>query len=356
MIAHVNTVDLLHAVGRASTLIRRPPLEELAGVLIAADSKERTVTVTTSSLDAFQIESIKDVDIERDGVFLVKAKPLKDMLSLIRDDLVEVTFDSKVYLKSPGMNVAMATMDHVQFPVAPAIGNRQFLVANFAPVSRVKMAIPTNEERLNLFGAILRQEGDSLIVYTANGRVVGRTKIACRGSLDGTLFIPATHVDDVISMGEVTVTKFERWIAFESPTSTLILKQMSIEPMDVKSHIDRLVFNAKCAISRDELASKIRAAHLLRKDSDSMVPFTMKQNTGSLGVSVLTGNGALNEKVECRTFGVWGAWDEAKFPTDNFLSALTSESDVIRLHFGDRTSVVRVEDGDVDIYIMPMRS
>jgi DNA polymerase III sliding clamp (beta) subunit (PCNA family) len=337
-------------------LIRRPPMEELSCVLIAADKKEKLVTVTSSSLDAFQIESIKGVDVEQPGVCLVKAKALKDMLSLITHDLTELKFDSKLHIKSPGMSVMMATMDHVQFPVAPVIGNRQFLVANFESLSRIKFAIPTNEERLNLFGAIIHQSGESLIAYASNGRVAGRVTTPCRGALTGTLFIPATHVDDVIAMGEVTVTQFDRWLAFENQISTLVMKQMSIEPMDVKSHLDRLVFNAKCTIGREELVSKIRAAHLLRRDSDSMVPFTIKQDTGSLGISVLTSNGALNEKIECRTFGVWGGWDEAKFPTDNFLAALNSESDVVKLHFGDRTSVLRIEDSGVDTYIMPMRS
>lgn len=364
MIAHLKPSDLLLAVSRASRLIRRPSLEELACVLISADQKEKTLTVTSSSLDAFHIETINDVDVEREGVCLVNAKRLKDIIDLISGDMVELCFETNLSVKSDSMSVSMATLGHVNFPVAPAIGNRQFLVANFAPLSRVKMAIPTSEERLNLFGAIVRYDGVGLVGYTANGRVVGRVPFPCRGlitpergSVGGTLFIPATHVDDVIGMGEVSVTQFDSWIAFESPSSTLIIKKMSIEPLDIKSHIDKLKFDAKCIVAREDLLSKARAAHLLRKDTDTIAHLCLSQEPNALRVEARTHNGGMNEPIVCKASGNWGAWSKAVFPSDNFISALTpSEADVVKIHFGDPTSVVCIDDGLVEIFIMPMRS
>lgn len=331
-------------------------MEELAGVLIAADVKNRTVTVTASNLDAFRIESITDVNVEREGVALVNAKRIKDVLGSITGDLVEVAFDSKLWLKSEGQKASLSTMAHVNFPVAPVVENRRPLVIDFASLNQIMCSIPTNTERLNLYGASIVQDGDSILALASNGRVVGRVKLNANGKVDAVLFIPAPVLPQIVSMGPVAVCQFGSWIAFESPSSTLLAKRSATEPMDIKSHLDKMSFNAKCTVAREDLLSLTRIAHSIRRDTDTMTTFKMTQGKSSLTLNASTISGAVNESIVVGTGGAWGDWKEANFPTDNFLAFLgPSESDVVKIHFSDPKTVIRLEDGAADLFVMPMR-
>lgn len=349
---------LVRALTVVSSVIKRSVLSEMDCVKITASKADNLVLLAATGLDAWSIESVHEVKVEADGTCLINARTLKELLNSFQGEELAVSAQGKeVALKSDEQGaVRLAAMDPAVFPVAPTIGNRQHLVANFAPLARLKNALPDNDLRMNIFGVLITHTPDGLVCYASNGKVAGRVIIEPEGKTDRPVFLPATNVMQVAALGRVAITQEGNWIFFESPTNTTAVKGMSVEPAPFQKMFEMMSQDASAKCDREDLLAKLASAHCLRKSDERYTNVTLTQGEGGVGILVNNSAGSFGSTTFCKTDGNWGNWNQAIFPTDNLLEYLnSSKNDIVKIHFGDPKSAIKLSDGQCDFLVMPMR-
>lgn len=349
---------LVRALTVVSSVIKRSVLSEMDCVKITASKADNLVLLAATGLDTWSIESVHEVKVEADGTCLINARTLKELLNSFQGEELAISAKGKeVVLRSDEQGaVRLAAMDPAVFPVAPTIGNRQHLIADFAPLARLKNALPDNDSRLNIFGVLITYTADGLVCYASNGKVAGRVIIAPEGKTDRQIFLPATNVLQVAALGRVAVTQEGNWIFFESPSNTTAVKGLSIEPAPFHKMFEMMSQDASAKCDREDLLAKLASAHCLRKADERYVNVTLKQEMDGISILVNNSAGSFSSTTICKMDGNCGNWNSAIFPTDNLLEYLnSSKNDIVKIHFGDPKSAIRLSDGQCDFLVMPMR-
>jgi DNA polymerase III subunit beta len=351
-------VEAFSAAARA--VASRAALPVLAGVRVSVEGAH--LALAGSDLD-LTIEAQATAQGERDGVAVLPAKLVADILRSLEPGAVQITVDGESAEIRGGRSVfSVRTLPVAEFPRLPPPQPGGVTIAASALADAVRQVVPsasTDESRPILTGVLLTAEAGGLrLVATDSYRLAVRDLPGTTVLQEGqTVLVPSRALAEVAralgSGTEVTLHLGDREATFAVGTTRITTRLIEGQYPPYRNLIPQQLPNT-LTVARTALLDALRRVRLLAKDA---TPVRLKLSSEGLELVAITQDvGQANEEVEATYVG-----DDltVAFNPEFLLRGIESaESETITLQTtdGQKPAVIRPVGSDDYLYLlMPVR-
>jgi DNA polymerase-3 subunit beta len=277
--------NLQRALAQVSRAVAtKTALPVLSNVLISTDDGRLKIAATNLEIG---ITTWITADIESEGKITVDARLLGEFVATLPNDAIQMSANatgSSLAVQSGRDKAAINGIDAEDFPVIPAVGDDALSVEIDGQMLRemigqVEFAAASDESRPVLAGVLLRLEGDTITLASADG-----FRLAVR---EGKLGAPVAEKIDVIVPARA-MRELARIIADQTDPIRLAItpnqSQLLVRAGETE-FLSRLIegtfpdyrqivpreFNTKVEVGRDGLLNAVRRAGYFARDNNDVV-------------------------------------------------------------------------------------
>jgi DNA polymerase III subunit beta len=288
---------LLSALGVAARgASTRSAIQTLAGVMIRAADGKVELQATDMELG---VRVVVDVAPERDGVVVVPARLLLDVVRSLPKDDVSLEYRSSqgdVELVSGPARFHLRTLPADEFPNLPEVGDNPVVrvpaAAFVETVNRVARAASRDETRPHLTGVLVSASDKELRMVATDSYRLSVKETALAESLDGSLEanVPARTLQELSRVagtegdGQIEIASLEHQVIFRIGPVTLSSRLVEGRFPNYKQLLPE-AFEHELRVNGAELVEVVRRISLLAQKN---APLRMKFSDGQLEISAQT--------------------------------------------------------------------
>lgn len=351
-------VEAFSAAARA--VATRVALPVLSGVRVSVDGAN--LSLAGSDLD-LTIESSATAQGERDGVAVLPAKLVADILRALEPGAVEITIDGESAEIRGGRSVfSVRTLSAADFPRLAASQPGGVTISSSALADAIRQVVPsasTDDSRPILTGVLLTAEAGGLrLVATDSYRLAVRDLPGTTVLQEGqSVLVPSRALAEVAralgSGSEVTLHLGDREATFSVGGVRITTRLIEGQYPPYRNLIPAQLPNT-LTVSRTGLLDALRRVRLLAKDA---TPVRLKLSADGLELVAITQDiGQANEDVEATYVG--SDLTVAFNPEFLLRGVESAETEMVTLQTTDhqKPAVVRpVGNSDYLYLLMPVR-
>ncbi len=293
----MNKEQLLSALGVAARgASTRSAIQTLAGVMIRAGDGRVELQATDMELG---VRVAVDVAPERDGVAVVPARLLLDVVRSLPKDDVSLEYRSSqgdVELVSGPSRFHLRTLPADEFPNLPEVGDAAIVRvparAFVETVGRVARSASRDETRPHLTGVLVSAAEKELRMVATDSYRLSVKETALDEALDGTLEanVPARTLQELARVagtdgdGQIEIASLEHQVVFRVGPVTLSSRLVEGRFPNYKQLLPE-AFEHELRVSGAEILEVVRRISLLAQKN---APLRMKFTDGALEISAQT--------------------------------------------------------------------
>ncbi|MDQ3936647.1 MAG: DNA polymerase III subunit beta [Actinomycetota bacterium] len=289
--------QLLSALGVAARgASTRSAIQTLAGVMIRAGDGRVELQATDMELG---VRVAVDVTAEREGVAVVPARLLLDVIRSLPKDDVSLEYRSSqgdVEVISGSARFHLRTLPADEFPNLPEVGDAPIVRvparAFVETISRVARAASRDETRPHLTGVLVSASERELRMVATDSYRLSVKETSLDEPLDGTLEanVPARTLQELSRIagaeaeGQIEIAALEHQVVFRVGTVTLSSRLVEGRFPNYKQLLPES-FEHELRVSGAELVEVVRRISLLAQKN---APLRLKFSDGTLEISAQT--------------------------------------------------------------------
>ncbi len=350
--------EALQTVQRAVS--SRPGIPALAGVLMNASGEE--LILATTDLEVSARLRLENVQVQQEGVALVPARLLAEMVKSFDQAPVEFEYDGgQARIVCNNYEGTVRCLPAEDFPALQDPGGIRVTVEAAAlaeSISQVVRAASRDEARPILTGVLLEISREGLTMAATDSYRLAVRELTATAEGEAKALVPERALSEAgraaagEEKGEVELFVDQGQVAFRSGRLTLTSRLIEGEFPNYRQLLpDR--YESRLSASRQQLIDAVRRVGLLARESS---PVKMEFN--ALGVRLSSSSPDLGEAVESV---------EAKFEGDDLtaafnpnylidgLSGATGDRVQVEVRDGLKPAVVRGEEEAFVYLVMPVR-
>lgn len=350
--------DALQTVQRGVST--RPGIPALTGVLLSVD--QQGLTLTTTDLEVTTQVSLP-VDASEEGVALIPARLVADMVKSLPPDTVEIRTDgSQAQVACRSFEGTLRLLPAEDFPALrePEGTAVKVEAAAFAEaVGQVARAASRDEARPVLTGILMEANREGLTMVATDSYRLAVREVSATGQGEATALVPERALAEAgraaagEEKGEVEIILGEAQAAFRAGTLRLTSRLIEEQFPNYRQLLPEPGEN-RLGAGRQELLEAVRRVGLLARESS---PVRLELN--ALGVRLTSSSPDLGEAVEAV---------EAKYQGDDLtvafnpnylgdgLAGVTADRVEVEFRDGLKPAVIRGEGAEAFTYlVMPVR-
>jgi len=344
----------------ARAVSTRGAVQVLAGILLQAEGDRMTLAATDMEIS---IRSSVSGDIDGDASVVVPGRLLTDLVRLLPDDTVTLTYDEGdgVLAVTSGSHASRLNVYSAEdFPRLPPVDiplQKIDAVALLATIEKVGRAASRDESRPVLTGVLVRFEDDKLVMAATDSYrlAVKETSLASSGpELDA--IIPARALQELTRLAsgteEIELGVHENHIVFSAGEVWLTSRRIDGQFPNYKQLLPES-FEVEIATPREALLEVVRRAGLMAQRN---APLRLRFAEGELTVSAQTQD--VGEATESLPVEYAGEELEIGFNPDflrDGLEAVTADTVQLKLINRLRPGLIAAPDESFWYLIMPIR-
>lgn len=340
-------------------LLSNPTLPILSTVLLKATDR---LEITTNNLEA-GIRLLAYCKVEQTGSIAVPAKKLKDFISGLPDERIEMSLDKKslmLNVKCGKQKASIKCLDPEDFPALPAIDTTPLATIQHSELLRIiRPVAPSaaiNTDRLVLDGIHFSTKGNKLYVEATDGfrasfsnMNISNSDVEIEtivGSLSVVKMVLAFKDGNNVS---IAVAKGNK-MAFYNTDITVFIQEIEGDYPDVTALIPEIT-ETIVTISRVEFLRMIGSCHVFAKERSNIIKLVVQDNELIISTS---GEDNYEGRIDIDS-GVTPA--KIKLNSvflQTLLKSLDCENITIGLNGPSNPMKIETEDKDFTYIIMPM--
>lgn len=338
----------------------RPGIPALTGVLLSVD--QQGLTLTTTDLEVTTQVTVP-VDASEDGVALIPARLVADMVKSLSPDTVEIRTDgSQAQVACRSFEGTLRLLPAEDFPALREPDGTAVKVEAGAfaeAVGQVARAASRDEARPVLTGILIEANREGLTMVATDSYRLAVREVPATGQGEATALVPERALSEAgraaagEEKGEVEIILGEAQAAFRAGTLRLTSRLIEEQFPNYRQLLPEPGEN-RLGAGRQELLEAVRRVGLLARESS---PVRLELN--ALGVRLTSSSPDLGEAVEAV---------EAKYQGDDLTVAFNPNylgdglagviADRVEVEFRDglKPAVIRGEGAESFTYlVMPVR-
>jgi DNA polymerase-3 subunit beta len=279
----------------------------LEGLLLNCSGGELTVTGYNMQLG---IRTRFACDVEEEGVLVLNAKLLGDIVRRMPDDTLTFSSDDKLAVK---MHCGDADFDitglpAVDFPELPEVEEKNVVSVSEsllrAMIQQTCFAVSTNEARPVHMGSLFEISADELTIVSVDGfRLALRREKLEHAAGEFSFVAPGTALSEVEKVcedvqDEAKITLGDRHILFEVGETELICRRLEGEFLDYKNAIPRKNPIHLTVDTRSMIESLDRVGVMISEKLKSPVRCVFSQNKVTFSAKTASGDAKDICKIE----------------------------------------------------------
>jgi DNA polymerase III subunit beta len=344
----------------ARAVSTRGAVQVLAGILLQAEGDRLTLAATDMEIS---IRSSVSGDIDGDASVVVPGRLLTDLVRLLPDDTVTLTYDEGegVLAVTSGSHASRLNVYSAEdFPRLPPLDIPLQTIdaaALLATIEKVGRAASRDESRPVLTGVLVRFEDDKLVMAATDSYrlAVKETALSSSGpELDA--IIPARALQELTRLAsgaeEIELGVHENHIVFSAGDVWLTSRRIDGQFPNYKQLLPES-FEAEVATPREALLEVVRRAGLMAQRN---APLRLRFAEGELTVSAQTQD--VGEATESLPIEYAGEELEIGFNPDflrDGLEAVSADTVQLKLINRLRPGLIAAPDESFWYLIMPIR-
>jgi DNA polymerase-3 subunit beta len=344
----------------ARAVSTRGAVQVLGGILLQGEGDRLTLAATDMEIS---IRSSVSGDIDGDASVVVPGRLLTDLVRLLPDDTVTLTYDEGdgVLAVTSGSHASRLNVYSAEdFPRLPPVDiplQKIDAAALLATIEKVGRAASRDESRPVLTGVLVRFEDDKLVMAATDSYrlAVKETSLASSGpELDA--IIPARALQELTRLAsgteEIELGVHENHIVFSAGEVWLTSRRIDGQFPNYKQLLPES-FEVEIATPREALLEVVRRAGLMAQRN---APLRLRFAEGELTVSAQTQD--VGEATESLPVEYAGEELEIGFNPDflrDGLEAVTADTVQLKLINRLRPGLIAAPDESFWYLIMPIR-
>ncbi len=265
------------------------------------------ITLTTNDMN-LGIETSFDADVAEDGIVLVNAKMLSDVVRKFDSDEFHFAADDeyRITLTSGSSKFHLSGIDSDEFPMLPQMDkNHKITISQMTlrdMINQTIFSISKNENNKIITGELFEITGDKFMIASLDLHRVSQRIVRLKESYDNTkVVIPGkalTELSKILQGGvddEMEIYFSENHALFEFDRTILITQLIEGNYYNVDQMMSN-EYETKVTINRMEFYNSLDRSTLLNRESENQ-PIVLHINDQDLNLDMNTKMGSMNDKI-----------------------------------------------------------
>lgn len=339
-------------------------------LLISASAQDQTVTFTSTNLETAFV-SVVPAEVTKNATFTAPAKELHKIIKSLPGDVVRISSGKKSRINVYGagtIQFELSTLPAEDFPALPSPpAENDILIAvdlvKYA-IKRVTFAIASTDYAVAMNSALMKIDGNRLMIIATDGHRLSYTNQQCEGRLakgEINILVSKEVFPQLFEMivgaspnESVSFHEFDNFGSFKFGQNTLIFRKLESTFPNFQKFVD-LQNPIRALVETKILKQALEAVTVLATDRCSLVQMTFENNQLALQWEIETSKGSGNVEItyqgEPLTIGFNGIYFQ------DFVKSTDCENISIQMKDPHSAAVLKpANEPERHIYVvMPMR-